>query len=89
MESAENPIHKTHPRAANHVGVGVSDIKEAVRRYQEILGFTLLKGPMEVHAEQGYRADEVHDVLGPEVSVDASGSHGRRQRIRHGALPVA
>ena len=66
MESAENPIHKTHPKAANHVGVGVSDIKEAVRWYQEILGFTLLKGPIEVRAEQGYRGDEVRDVLGPE-----------------------
>jgi catechol 2,3-dioxygenase-like lactoylglutathione lyase family enzyme len=66
MESAENPIHKTHPRAANRVEVGVSDSKEAVRWYQEILGFTLLKGPMEVWAEQGCRADEMHDVLGAE-----------------------
>jgi catechol 2,3-dioxygenase-like lactoylglutathione lyase family enzyme len=66
MEPEEKPIHKTHPRAANHVGVGVSDIGKAVRWYQEILGFTLLKGPMEVRADQGYRGEEVHDVLGPE-----------------------
>ena len=66
MESPENPIHKTHPRAAKRVGVGVSDIKEAVRWYQEIPGFTLLKGSMEVRAEQRYRAGQWHDVLGAE-----------------------
>lgn len=60
MESQEKPIHKTHPRAMNHVGVGVSDIEKAIHWYQEILGFTLLKGPLEVHADQGYRGEEVH-----------------------------
>jgi catechol 2,3-dioxygenase-like lactoylglutathione lyase family enzyme len=66
MESQEKPIHKTHPKAVNHVGVGVSDIEKAIHWYQEILGFTLLKGPLEVHVDQGYRGEEVRDVLGPE-----------------------
>jgi catechol 2,3-dioxygenase-like lactoylglutathione lyase family enzyme len=66
MESQEKPIHKTHPRAVNHVGVGVSDIEKAIHWYQEILGFTLLKGPLQVGADQGYRGEEVRDVLGPE-----------------------
>jgi catechol 2,3-dioxygenase-like lactoylglutathione lyase family enzyme len=66
MESQEKPIHKTHPRALNHVGVGVSDIEKAIHWYQEILGFTVLKVPLEVRADQGYRGEEVHDVLGPE-----------------------
>jgi len=66
MESPEKPIHKTHPRAKNHVGVGVSDIEKAIHWYQEIRGFTLLKGPMEARAEQGYRGEEVYIVLGPE-----------------------
>ena len=34
------------------------------RWHQEVLGFTLLMGPMEVRAEPGYRANEVRDVLG-------------------------
>ena len=63
MESPEKPIHKTHPRAKNHVGVGVSDIEKAIHWYQEIRGFTLLKGPMEARAEQGYRGEEVYIVL--------------------------
>ena len=54
----------TFPRGINHVGVGVADIERAIRWYQEVLGFTLLVGPMEVRAEPGYRANEVRDVLG-------------------------
>ena len=46
------------------MGVGVADIKLAIHWYQEVLGFTLLMGPMEVRAEPGYRANEVRDVLG-------------------------
>jgi hypothetical protein len=56
MDSAENPIYKTHSRVANRVGVGISAFKEAADWDQEILGFTLLKGSMEVRSEQGYRA---------------------------------
>ena len=54
----------TYPRGINHVGVGVADIKRAIQWYREVLGFTLLMGPMEVRAEPGYRANEVRDVLG-------------------------
>jgi catechol 2,3-dioxygenase-like lactoylglutathione lyase family enzyme len=54
----------TYPRSINHVGVGVADIERAIHWYQEVLGFTLLMGPMEVRAEPGYRANEVRDVLG-------------------------
>ena len=54
----------TYPKSINHVGVGVADIERAIHWYQEVLGFTLLMGPMEVRAEPGYRANEVRDVLG-------------------------
>ena len=54
----------TYPKSVNHVGVGVADIERAIHWYQEVLGFTLLMGPMEVRAEPGYRANEVRDVLG-------------------------
>ena len=46
------------------MGVGVADIERAIRWHQEVLGFTLLMGPMEVRAEPGYQANEVRDVLG-------------------------
>ena len=53
----------TYPRSINHVGVGVADIERAIHWYQEVLGFTLLMGPMEVRAEPGYRANEVEMFL--------------------------
>ena len=38
------------------MGVGVADIERAIHWYQEVLGFTLLMGPVKVCAEPGYRA---------------------------------
>src|SRR5262249_14335629 len=69
MASQEAPVRKTHPRAVNHVGVGVADIEKAIRWYQDVLGFTLLKGPMEVRADQGYRGEEVRNVLGQDFQA--------------------
>jgi catechol 2,3-dioxygenase-like lactoylglutathione lyase family enzyme len=54
----------TYPMSINHLGVGVADIKRAIQWYQEVLGFTLLMGPMEVRVGPGYPANEERDVLG-------------------------
>lgn len=58
----------TIPRAVNHVGVGVADIVRAIEWYRDVLGFTLLQGPLQVRADPGYRANEVRDVLGQDFN---------------------
>jgi catechol 2,3-dioxygenase-like lactoylglutathione lyase family enzyme len=58
----------TTPRAVNHVGVGVADIERAIDWYRDVLGFTLLQGPLQVRADPGYRANEVRDVLGQDFN---------------------
>jgi catechol 2,3-dioxygenase-like lactoylglutathione lyase family enzyme len=64
MVTGDSSQGATYPKAVNHVGVGVADIERAIRWYQEVLGFTLLTGPMEVRATPGYPANEERDVLG-------------------------
>ena len=61
MEKHDAPTAPVYPRAINHIGVGVADIRRAVQWYQEVLGFTLLMEPTEVRAEPGTNA---RDVLG-------------------------
>jgi ferredoxin len=62
MENSKASNMPAYPRAVNHVGVGVADIERAIRWYQEVLGFTLLMGPIEVRATDP--GSNVHDVLG-------------------------
>src|SRR5260370_4317434 len=61
MEKDDAPTARVYPRAVNHIGVGVADIRRAIQWYQEVLGFTLLMEPTEVRAEPGTNA---RDVLG-------------------------
>ena len=44
------------------MGVGVADIERAIRWYGEVLGFTLLTGPLEIRAADP--DSNIHDVLG-------------------------
>ena len=71
------------------MGVGVADIERAIRWYQEVLGFTLLMGPMEVRAEPGYRANEVRDVLRQNFNAMASSPYGLCERDRNRALSAS
>jgi catechol 2,3-dioxygenase-like lactoylglutathione lyase family enzyme len=59
---------KPYPRAVNHVGVGVSDIKQAIDWYTRVLGFTLLVGPFEVRVKPGYEGNQ-RDVLGEDFNA--------------------
>jgi catechol 2,3-dioxygenase-like lactoylglutathione lyase family enzyme len=45
------------------VGVGVADIERAIRWYGEVLGFTLLTGPLEFRAAQFARKGGLTHVL--------------------------
>jgi catechol 2,3-dioxygenase-like lactoylglutathione lyase family enzyme len=54
-----------YPRAFNHVGVGVSDLDQAIEWYQAVFGFVLLRPPFEVRALDGsYSGEQAANVLG-------------------------
>jgi catechol 2,3-dioxygenase-like lactoylglutathione lyase family enzyme len=67
MEKQDATAAPVYPRAVNHVGVGVADIERAIRWYQEVLGFTLLMGPIEVRATEP--GANMHDVLGQDCNA--------------------
>jgi catechol 2,3-dioxygenase-like lactoylglutathione lyase family enzyme len=54
----------TYPRAVNHVAISVADIDAAIRWYQDVLGFRLFAGPVELSIDDDPRG-QLRDVLGP------------------------
>ena len=67
MENTKASNTPAYPRAVNHVGVGVADIGRAIRWYEEVLGFTLLTGPLEIRAADP--DSNIHDVLGQDCNA--------------------
>lgn len=67
MTKHDAPAAPVYPRAVNHIGVGVADIERAIRWYQEVLGFTLLRGPKTVRGDDPDA--DVRDVLGPDCNA--------------------
>ncbi|GLR91130.1 VOC family protein [Bradyrhizobium iriomotense] len=52
------------PRPLNHIGIGVPDIEAAIRWYEEVLGYCVFAGPVELSLETDSHG-QLRDVLGP------------------------
>jgi catechol 2,3-dioxygenase-like lactoylglutathione lyase family enzyme len=71
----------TCPRPLHHIGIGVSDIDAAIRWYEEVLGFRVFTGPVELTLETD-ATGQLADVLGPKfrklkiAHLSTSGSVG-------------
>jgi catechol 2,3-dioxygenase-like lactoylglutathione lyase family enzyme len=56
--------HFHYPLTINHVAVSVLDLDEAVKWYAEVLGFNLVKPPMEGIADDSYLGRLFQDIFG-------------------------
>jgi catechol 2,3-dioxygenase-like lactoylglutathione lyase family enzyme len=54
-----------YPRAITHVGITVPNIEQALRWYQEVLGFHVLVGPVNLAADNSHFGMIAKDVFGP------------------------
>lgn len=56
-------------KAMNHVAVSVTDINLAVRWYRDVMGFTLLMGPIEISTEpsNSHIAKVASNIFGPRM----------------------
>jgi catechol 2,3-dioxygenase-like lactoylglutathione lyase family enzyme len=57
-------MENLYPRSFNHVGVGVSDLEQAIQWYGTVFGFVLLGGPFEVHRDGSHAGRQATEVLG-------------------------
>ena len=56
-----------YSRTINHIAVSVSNLEEAIKWYQDILGFTLIKQPIEFVADHSLIGMAVKDFHGPKL----------------------
>ena len=65
MDSSEPSA--VYPRTINHIAVSVSNLEEAIKWYQDILGFTLIKQPIEFEANDSLTWMAVKDFHSPKL----------------------
>ena len=71
---------KSYPGIVTHVGVTVTDIQKAIDWYDDVLGFPLLFGPVELTADESHFGMIVRDIFGPDCHkgklAQLSGANG-------------
>ena len=65
MDKKSSPQSIVYPRAINHIAVSVTDLDKAVKWYQEVLGFTVINGPVEFEADDSVPGMVIKDIHGP------------------------
>jgi|ERR687892_466323 catechol 2,3-dioxygenase-like lactoylglutathione lyase family enzyme len=53
-----------HPRMISHVAISVPDLAQAIKWYREVLGFDLIKGPVELVADDSLTGKAIRDIHG-------------------------
>ena len=57
----------TYPKTINHIAVSVTDLDKAVKWYQEVFGFTLINGPVEIVVDDSPLGIVLKDIHGPKL----------------------
>ena len=55
-----------YPIAINHIAISVPNLDEALKWYQEILGFTIVRGPIELVSVDPKIGNALQDIFGSE-----------------------
>jgi catechol 2,3-dioxygenase-like lactoylglutathione lyase family enzyme len=56
-----------YPKMINHIAVSVPQLDQAIKWYKEVLGFTMIKGPVEFVADDSLTGRAVRDIHGPNL----------------------
>lgn len=62
-----NSSSGVYPRIINHIAFSVSDLDQAMEWYKEVLGFTVVKEPVEFVADDSLRGKAAKDMYGPSL----------------------
>ena len=62
-----NSSSGVYPRKINHIAFSVSDLDQAMEWYKEVLGFTVVKEPVEFVADDSLRGKAAKDMHDPSL----------------------
>ena len=65
--SSSAALSGIYPRIINHIAVSVTDLDQAVRWYKKVLGFTVIKEPVEFVTDDSLIGRLVRDIHGPRL----------------------
>jgi catechol 2,3-dioxygenase-like lactoylglutathione lyase family enzyme len=51
-----------YPKTINHIAVSVTNLDKAVKWYQEVIGFNVINGPVEIVADDSSLGMVVKDI---------------------------
>jgi len=57
-----DPIHT--PKTINHIAISVPDVERALKWYQEVMGFTIIRGPTELAADDTQIGNALQNIFG-------------------------
>jgi len=57
-----DPIHS--PKTINHIAISVPDLERALKWYQEVMGFTIIRGPTELAADDTQIGNALENIFG-------------------------
>ena len=66
MDKSSSPTI-TYPRTINHIAVSVPDLDKAVKWYQEVFGFNVINGPVEIVVDDSPLGVILKDIHGPNL----------------------
>jgi catechol 2,3-dioxygenase-like lactoylglutathione lyase family enzyme len=56
-----------YPRTINHIAVSVTNLDKAVKWYQEVFGFSVMNGPIEIVVDDSRLGMVLKDIHGPKL----------------------
>ncbi|MEJ7642789.1 MAG: VOC family protein [Candidatus Nitrosocosmicus sp.] len=65
--SSSSPLQPVYPKTLNHLSVSVPDLDHAMKWYREILGFTIVEGPIEFVIDDSLVGMALRDIHGPNL----------------------
>ena len=68
IKSSSSSSSIVYPKMINHVAISVSDLDQAIKWYKEVLGFTILRGPVEFVADDSLAGRALRDIHGPDLN---------------------
>lgn len=55
-----------YSKAINHIAISVPDLDKALKWYEEVLGFTIVRGPTELGSDDPQVGNALQDIFGSE-----------------------